>query len=228
MRRDTLTRATRIDLRAKRSSAASKSQSESDRTLLVSCRSSSICSRMEGVIRDLTSSERFSLRMGIKAGRGRETSPAGKEPAPQEEGWGTLAGRLNYGGSMRLIVLSVLLLSACANQPNLWRATTPEERAQMDQREQAERDKARNAYLDSLRAQCSAYGFQVGTQEMASCMMRTHELNVQARAAQRQSDVAAGSAMLGYGASMSAQGARQFAPNPGFTCFQNGPMLTCR
>ena len=204
-------------------------------TLPSSAWNSSNCSFIEGVTYTWSRSVRFSLRMadlGIKM-RGPGYKPS--RTTGQAEGGGFLPdGRgvilraFNYGGSMRLIALSVLLLSACANQPNLWRATTPEERAQMDQREQAERDKARNAYLDSLRAQCSAYGFQVGTQEMASCMMRTHELNVQARAAQRQSDVAAGSAMLGYGASMSAQGARQFAPNPGFTCFQNGPMLTCR
>ena len=82
-------------------------------TTLSRSSSSSNCSASVGVIRPLIKTVRFSLRMEEEAGRGRETSPAGKEPAPQEEGWGTLAGRLNYGGSMRLIAL--LVLAGCAS-----------------------------------------------------------------------------------------------------------------
>jgi PBP1b-binding outer membrane lipoprotein LpoB len=128
---------------------------------------------------------------------------------------------------MKLIVLSALVLTGCSSvPPTVWKSVTPEEKAQYEKRDMEEAEKNKLAYIDSLRAQCQAIGFKI--EDMPNCMMRMHELNLQSSQAKRQSDVAAGSALMGYGASMSATGARQFAPQTGFTCFRNGPMVTCR
>jgi PBP1b-binding outer membrane lipoprotein LpoB len=128
---------------------------------------------------------------------------------------------------MKLIVLSAFVLAGCAQIPTtVWKSVSPEEKAQYEKRDAEEAERNRTAYIDSLRAQCQAIGFK--PEDMPNCMMRMHELNLQASQAKRQSDVAAGSALMGYGASMSAIGQRQFAPTTGFTCFRNGPMVTCR
>src|SRR5687768_14694991 len=85
-------------LTASLSSTASKSQSETERTLLFSRKSSSSCSRIEGVIRERIISERFSRLMNKKPPAFRPRAKAqqgesrrGRSPAG---GWSSCAEKV--------------------------------------------------------------------------------------------------------------------------------------
>lgn len=128
---------------------------------------------------------------------------------------------------MKLIVLSLVLVSGCTSA-QIWQKADPAEIAKFEAAERAKKAEQIAAYVAGLRQQCLAYGFQADSPQVPECVMRLHTLQVQSRAAERQTDAIQGAALLNYSQGLMQQGQRVFPAQQGFTCQTIGNMTSCR